>query len=272
MNTQALIDLLRQDTRSGSTALAIKLLQALSDQLTAHPTLNRHTLEHLVSVLANTRPSMVVLANVLHRWQDSLGSCAEPELPADALNSLNQLNKQLEHAALALNKQARPLIQSGMTLMLHSRSSAVARLLTSLAHDGIGFDVILTQSLPGGEGSLLAQELEASGISCRLIHDAQMMLYMKQADLCLSGCDAWLSDGYFINKTGTSLQALAAREHAVPFWVLAESFKESPMTHIDFPLEALPSDNRTKISSLAFEPVACSLISGRASEQGLQAK
>ncbi len=270
MDHQALTTLLRQDTTSGSTALVVKLLQALAAQLKTRPTLSRATLDQLVSELSATRPSMVVLANVLQRWQQGLIDCPASDLHTCALASLYQLESRLKSTSIDLQTQARQLIAPGMTLLLHSRSSIISQLLIALASNQLAFDIILTQSLPGGEGTLLAQELEAAGISCRLIHDAQLMLFMTQADLCLSGCDAWLADGYFINKCGTALQALAARQHGVPFWVLADSFKDSPVPHDDFPLEALPAAGDLAISRIAFEPIATTLISGRITENGPQ--
>ncbi len=270
MELHALTTLLRQDTTSGSAALAVRLLQALSLQLKADQTLSPATLDRLVSELSSVRPSMVVLANILCRWQHSLTDCPPPELYSQALNSLRRLENRLQNVGTRLQTHARQLVHPGMTLMLHSRSSAVSQLLIALTTDRVPFNVILTQSLPGGEGTLLAEELKATGLSCQLIHDAQMMLFMEQVDLCLSGCDAWLADGYFINKCGTALQALAARQHKVPFWVMADSFKEYPVPHSRFPLETLPADDDKTISRIAFEPVPISLISGRITEHGLQ--
>ncbi|GAA0693491.1 hypothetical protein GCM10009104_21020 [Marinobacterium maritimum] len=270
MDHHALTSLLRRDTTSGSTALTLRLLQTLRKQLRADQTLSSRILDQLVSELSAIRPSMVVLANVLHRWQHRLADCPTAELYAQALNSLDQLESCLKSASTRLQTQARQLVHPGMTLLLHSRSSAISQLLIELAADNIAFDVILTQSLPGREGALLAQELQAAGIPCQRIHDAQLMLFMEQADLCLSGCDAWLSDGYFINKCGTALQALAARQCNIPFWVLADSFKESPLQHTAFPLEILPGEGDMTISRIAFEPIPTSWASGRITEHGLQ--
>ncbi len=66
------------------------------------------------------------------------------------------------------------------------------------------------------------------------------------------------------------LQALAARQHGVLFWVLADSFKDSPVPHNDFPLEALPAESDLTISRITFKPIATTLISGRVTENGPQ--
>lgn len=109
-----------------------------------------------------------------------------------------------------------------------------------------------------------------------LITDAQMGLFVPQADLVLTGCDCWLADHHFVNKSGTLLLALAARHFGKPFWVLADTFRDSPETSESVRLEEItptelqaPEGLWITTRNVYFESVPDALISGRVSEQGV---
>jgi ribose 1,5-bisphosphate isomerase len=53
---------------------------------------------------------------------------------------------------------------------------------------------------------------------------------MNQIDRVIVGADAVSANGAVVNKIGTSLMALAAREARTHFFVAAESYKFSPET------------------------------------------
>ena len=89
-----------------------------------------------------------------------------------------------------------------------------------------GTQAIITESRPLNEGHLLAKQLSEWHILTTLITDAQMGLFITQADAVLVGADTLLADGSLINKAGTYPLALLAHEHSIPFYVCCESFKQ----------------------------------------------
>ena len=138
------------------------------------------------------------------------------------------------------------------------------------------FSVICTQSSPGFEGHSLALALNELSIPVTLITDAQMGLFVPQADVVITGCDTWLADGCFINKSGTHLLALAARAAEKPFWVLADSFRNSDVDSGSVELEEMPGEELKAPEgdwitprNVYFERVPQSLVSQRISEQGV---
>ena len=80
---------------------------------------------------------------------------------------------------------------------------------------------------------------------------------IARADAVLVGADALLADGTLVNKAGTYLLALAAKDQNVPFWVCAESFKCT-----NTPADAFALEERSG-SELGPPPVPyCFMIAG----------
>lgn len=271
-----IIETVRTDTQSGAAQLATRALTLVKQWLTAGE-VSPAALGQLLTNLAKARPSMVPLANAIERVRQSLvgtqdgASTAEQALPVvdSVLEQLASANQRVaEIAATRVPEQA--------IIFTHSRSSQVLALFRLLVQQGRNFSVICTQSSPGNEGFTLARELNELGVPVTLITDAQMGLFVPKADLVLCGCDTWLADGYFLNKAGSYPLALLARAEEKPFWVLADSFKDSKAPHNEVTLEEMavnelgaPAGQHITVRNVYFEPVPVQLISGRISEQGI---
>ena len=267
---QQIIETIRQDHSSGAAQLAVRALNLVEARL-ARQDISRSRLDRLLSVLAKARPSMVPLANAVARCRQQLADNGES--PQAVVRSVRE---QLENANRQVAGHATALIPDGARVLTHSRSSQVLALFQRLAQQGQPFSVICTQSAPGNEGFTLARELDQLGVPVTLITDAQMGLFVDQAELILCGCDTWLADGHFINKSGSYLLALAAADRNRPFWVLADSFKDSDAGLRDTELEEMtgdelgaPAGQRITPRNIYFEPVPTRLIAGRVSEQGV---
>lgn len=266
---QALLREVEQDTHSGASQLALTTLRQLHRYVSQQPAAIR--LEPLLAALAKARPSMVVIGNSIARLQRTLA-----QNPQSAEEAVQALIIELESATSQLITHARALVQHGNTILTHSASSVVLQCLTQLARDGVEFSVICTQSSPGFEGHGLASALARQGVPVTLITDAQAGLFMPRADLVFTGCDCWLADHHFINKSGTLLVALAARHAGTPFWVLADTFRDSPATVDTIDLEEMPADelqgpgeSGITVRNIYFEPVPDNLVTGRVSERGV---
>ncbi|MEO9523391.1 translation initiation factor eIF-2B [Marinobacter alexandrii] len=267
---QALLDTLHADHQSGATELALKTLRNLADYVRLQrpkPAL----LTDLVNKLRDARPSMVVIASAMIRVQERLQ--AKDGEPVAAIEAVY---RELTDATDALINHARSQIPEGAVIMTHSASSVLERLFQRLMEEHVGFSVICTQSSPGHEGHQLANLLNKLGVPVTLITDAQMGVFVATADLVLTGCDSWLTDGHFVNKSGTRLLALAARERSVPFWVLADSFRDSTESSDRVILEELPAQQLgapkgqwITVRNLYFETIPQHLVTGRISEQGV---
>jgi translation initiation factor eIF-2B subunit delta len=91
------------------------------------------------------------------------------------------------------------------------------------------------------------------------------------------GADAILADGSLVNKSGTYLIALAAREAGVPFYVCAESFKCTEETAETITLEEKsgselrpPPVPGVRARNLYFEVTPASLVTDWLSNEPLR--
>jgi len=120
-------------------------------------------------------------------------------------------------------------------ILTHCHSSTVTGILRKAKLDGKTFQVVCTESRPVFQGRLTAKEMLDSGIKTTMIVDSAVRHFMNEVDLVLVGADAITSEGNIINKIGTSMVALAAREARTPFYVVSELLKFDPSTvHGDY--------------------------------------
>lgn len=275
INPGELLRRVRQDHTSGAAQLALNALDGLCQWLDTGP-VEPAVLDQLLRELAAARPSMVPLGNAIQRCQQALAGHSDTvTMREQARTVIASVRADLARAGERVAEQAAARIPPGACILTHSRSSQVVALFTLLARRRHPFSVICTQSSPGNEGFTLARELDALGVEVTVITDAQMGLFAGQADLALCGCDSWLADGHFVNKSGTYLLALAARDQGRPLWVLADSFKDSQATCASVTLEEMPAEETgapagTHITArnIYFETVPARLVTGRISEQG----
>ena len=271
---QHLLTDFKQNHDAGSVQLTLETLQALYHYLTSKSTLSLRQLQAIFTDLSTARPSMIVMANAISQWQQQLiDKNHDKQHYLDALqNVLDRLATASQHTA----QHALTLVKPGMTIISHSHSSQVLKVFQLLAQQQRPIRVLQTLSAPGNEGLLVAKQLDQWDIPVTMIADAAIGLSMADADLVLSGCDNWLQDHYFVNKTGTLLLALAAKMFNKPFWVLADSFKNSPQQHDTVLLESmplyelhLPQGQHISGQNIYFETIPTRLIQGRIDEYGL---
>ncbi|MBL3823650.1 MULTISPECIES: translation initiation factor eIF-2B [unclassified Marinobacter] len=260
----------REDFQSGATQLALNTL----DELLSYLDDTKPGVEALYRLLAElraARPSMIVIGNALGMIEQRLASD-----PHAARQAVLDTRDQLQNATTSISRHAREHLPKAPVIMTHSASSVVLALFRSMAENQQSFSVICTQSSPGFEGHSLARALDNLSVPVTLITDAQMGLFISGADVVITGCDTWLDDGYFINKSGTLLLALAAKAANKPFWVLADSFRQSDADSASVELEEMPVNELNAPEgewitprNVYFELVPHSLVSQRISEQGV---
>ncbi len=232
---------LRSDHERGASQLARMALGYLAEAARDDSILDvaalRSELDHLARDLATARPSMAPIENLVARWRAAVVEIPGDELAptrAACVELAQELVTESQQAALGAARLAMEQIPSGATVLTHSLSSTVAEVLRLLQGRAT---VIFTESRPRLEGHRLAGWLSTSGMTGQLITDAQLGHFVAQADVALVGADAVLADGAVVNKIGTYLLALAARDHEVPFYVCYESFKRTSRMTEDVSLE-----------------------------------
>jgi translation initiation factor 2B subunit (eIF-2B alpha/beta/delta family) len=129
-----------------------------------------------------------------------------------------------DRASNVTASQAAATIAEGATVLTHSRSSTVLNALLEAKQRGRSFDVVATESRPMLEGRSLAAFLVSKEIPVTLIADSAAASAMSRVDVVLLGADKLTASGV-INKIGTKMIALAARECDLPVYALCDTSK-----------------------------------------------
>jgi methylthioribose-1-phosphate isomerase len=281
----------------GAPLIGVAASHGIALALAADPT--DAGLEAALSRLAATRPTAINL-----RW--ALGRCAaqlEPLAPVERAAAARCLAARLadEDAAvgMALAEVGLPLLtprtpDEPVHVMTHCNAGRLAAVAWGtalapiyLAHDrGRRIHVWVSETRPRNQGAALtAWELAEAGVPHTVIADnsAGHALCTGLVDVCLVGADRVAANGDVVNKVGTYLKALAARDSGVPFYVVA------PMSSVDHDAPdgaAVPIEERdasevitlagrrltpagTTARNWAFDVTPARLVTGIVTERGI---
>ena len=213
-NLDAAVELIKSDRESGARELALVALRALAGIAVRG---NLEQTKAAAQELALARPMMAVIGNALAAgWAD----CKEANGDCSPLEELIHRLEESPRRMAALQ-----VIPQG-TIMTYSYSSTVLGVLAKLRPTR----VIISEGRPLNEGLRAARRLVGEGMSLTLITEAQMALFVQEAEAVVVGADTIFPDGSCVNKMGTRLLALAAREAEVPLYVLGETLKVSALS------------------------------------------
>jgi len=126
------------------------------------------------------------------------------------------LKKMLENR-LRVKKTATNLLASYKRFFTYSRSSQVLEVLKEVKNLE---KVYITESRPGREGVLVANELLDTGIYVVLGVDMIVEEFIRESECVILGSDALFEDS-FVNKIGTRIVIRLAEEYKRPVFVLS---------------------------------------------------
>lgn len=227
------------------------------------------------AALLKAQPAMaplLFLANTV--WLGLEGPGDEAARRAAAQTALAGVRAGLGASADSVARAAARLTASARTVVTISRSSTVLAALARLAARR-PLRVIVGEGRPALEGRRLAAFAARVGCRVTLVPDAALPGQVRGADAVLVGADALLR-GAAINKVGTYPLLLAAREAAVPSYLLADRSKLVPAPLA--PLLSLPGRDsrrlwrdppaRVSLARTDFEVVPLSLLSAVVTDEG----
>ena len=272
------IETIREDRRYGARELSLLALDVLVDVVetstTVEPTRLLGELRRATTDLESVRPSMAPIANAVRRVQADLPGILEAsggllELKKDVLQRIDEEKMSIKESTEKIVDHAVPLL-SGKRVMTHSYSSTVLEVL--LKAEGSVPSVTVTESRPLFEGRRLAKRLSAAGIPVTLITDASAGHFISEVDIVLVGADSILPDGSVVNKIGTLLLALAARERGIPFHVVSDTYKWAERVELEEKgpeeVSAEPSSG-VQVRNVYFDRTPAHLVSSIVTELGV---
>lgn len=167
------------------------------------------------------------------------------------------------------------------SILTHCHSSVVTGILLKAKEQGKNdFQVFATETRPRYQGRITAQELLDVGIKTTLVVDSAMRWVVRNypIDMILIGADAITSEGTVLNKIGSRLLALVAREMHIPYYVATPLLKYNPES-VFGTYEKIEMRDYTeiwpdkpellKIKNPAFETVSRRYIDGLITEAGI---
>jgi ribose 1,5-bisphosphate isomerase len=171
-------------------------------------------------------------------------------------------------------------IKDGSTIMTHCHSSLSTGIILEAHRQGKEIQVFCTETRPLYQGRITAKELVDAGITTTQVVDSAMrwVINSYDVDIIITGADAITSQGTVINKIGTRLLALAAKEMDVPFYSAINLLKYDPETSIgklsEIEMRAASeiwekAPDGLNFLNPAFETISHDLIDGIISESGV---
>jgi methylthioribose-1-phosphate isomerase len=251
---------------AGALGLALAALASRAEDLPALRDDVAHAAEHL----AATRPTAVNLRWAIDR---ALGVFDRDDV-RDAYGARQALISEAaaileEDRALSrrIGEHGAPLIEDGDGVLTHCNAGglATAEYGTALAvvfaavKQGKRVRVFADETRPLLQGARLTTwELMSRGIEVTLLIDGAAASAMARGwiDRVIVGADRIARNGDVANKIGTFPLALAAREHAVPFYVAAPYSTLDPSIDAgaDIPIEERPPEEVTSFGGVRVAP------------------
>lgn len=262
----AVKELIASDRTHGATWLACRAVEGVALAVSAHgPEVDPLTVARQAArEIAVLRPSMVAIGNAAAELAVRLAAVPQPRAAAPGLATA--LVAEIEQTTDAIARTAAPLLHGvGLT---HSFSGTVLAALRAARPEG----VVVTEARPLCEGRVMATALAQVGLPSILITDAQAALHVPTVAFAVLGADAILPDGSFVNKVGSTLVALAAREAGRPVYVLCDLLKASaapPRFEEDPPDQVWSTPPAgVLVRNIAFERVPAHLVTAYITPDG----
>lgn len=213
-----------RDRTSGAAELALRAVAAVEGWLRRHANPNEAEVEDLVVRLLHLQPSMAPLL----RLANEVALAADSGRPGPALaRGVKEFRKRLEGAPRRIAKLFAGELNgdSPWPVAIFSYSSTVVAAVAG-ARRRIS-SVLTSECRPGMEGLVSVAKLAKAGVQVRLATDTGLLSLVQGARVVVVGADAVLSHA-FVNKIGTRVLYLRAREARCQMWVLTDSTKLLP--------------------------------------------
>ncbi len=241
-------------------------------------------LEEAARLLRGSRPT----GRDLHSLTERMLRLARRGAGAEELwEEARLIEAEMIRVSERLGELGSKLIGKGQGVLTHCNTGFLAMpgKGTALAaikrawEEGKEIRVLVTETRPVLQGGrLTAWELRREGVPVTLIVDSAAGYCMREGmvDLVMVGADRILRDGSVINKVGTYMLAVLARENGIPFYVVAPTSTLDPGRKAEIeerdPEEVLGiyrSDPGVEVFNPAFDFTPAHLVTRIVTEEGI---
>ncbi len=156
--------------------------------------------------------------------------------------------KRLAAAAESIRVHLCRAMEGVEVIYTYSASSTIRRAIESHHAAGNWFQVVMSESRPGSEGSRMAAGLAERGVPVKLGIDAWLWGALEDEGALLLGADALLP-GRWVNKVGSHALVARAADQGIEVIVAADTTKRLPQ-----PLAQLPRVYDRDPAEIVFKP------------------
>ena len=227
-------------------------------------------LELKINRLASTRPTAVNLFWALDRMRNVAKESASLPVEGIKLRLLKEAEKIKDEdteICRRMGLNGAQLLKDGMRVLTHCHTGALATagfgtalgVIYAAKEQGKRVSVYADETRPLLQGArLTAWELLEHGVEVTLICDNMAAWVMSRGliDCAMVGADRIASNGDVANKIGTYGVAVAAKEHGIPFYVVApcSTIDMSLASGDEIPIEERRPDEITMLAGVKIAP------------------
>jgi ribose 1,5-bisphosphate isomerase len=234
----------------------------------------KENINHLVIQRPN-EPKLRNSMNYIYQNVKKYSSNTEP-----LILEIEKYEEYVKQGNDKISDMASQLINNKTKVLTHCHSTLVVNAFKKAYDRGIDFEVFCTETRPRYQGRITAKELSDYGIKTTLVTDASVTHILKPIDYFFTGSDVVFSDGSIMNKLGTYLISIAAKEfktnhivltstHCVETNELLGFVQEVEERPIDEIWEKETRPEKLKIINPAFDIVPNELIDKFITEEGV---
>ena len=221
---------LREGNILGSTEAALTIMDEFSKaSKTCEPRKFVRYLLKAVPQFLSARPTSLIMKNFIReyltKFTESVNRQGIDEAASLTQEIIKSIRLKVDEIKDAVTLAGSKRVVDGATILIHSYSTTLIKLLKVALDSGKNFRVYVTESRPIGEGKVTASQLSRLGIETTLIVDSAVRYVMKRITDVFFSADAVAANGAVVNKVGTSAIALAAKEARVRTYVVAGTYK-----------------------------------------------
>jgi eIF-2B alpha/beta/delta-like uncharacterized protein len=217
--------------------------------------------------LESARPTAVALHNAVEYIRK-----------AKTLGEIDKMLYYFENVSSVIASQNSGIIRKDSTILTHCHSSAVVELLSKAWERGTKFRVIATETRPLLQGLRTARELSDCGIPVVYTDDMApghiWQMHKRKIGVLVLGIDSIRKEG-IVNKVGSYLLAVFARENKIPVYFVGELMKIDRRKNIfieERNAEEIVRQSRlpkAKIENPAFDVTPWKYVTGVLTEKGM---
>ena len=234
----------------------------IEERADLHPVDFKSNLLLLLKKISSVQPNMALIFNLIVGCLEKFDT---KDLTKELKEFLERYTENIERSSNLIANNLRNILPNNCKIGTLSYSFAIKKSLE--INQGIISSVYISESYPGGEGVLFANDIASIQSEINLFPDILWDKYINECDLILLGADT-ITEKSIINKTGSSLLTLLAKHQNIPVFILGSIYKllphriysqkgekQYPISELDYEI-----DPKIKISFPIFIPVPLSDI------------